>query len=166
MRSALVQAVQHPPQMPVDQQLTGHLSWRRSEVKTTQLFKEIHSGPVKTIVGIVDTNGVCEAHDYLAGLNAADQAQFMARFERYTQIGYLRSPEEMRIIEESGVDIRVHEIKTRNGHRPFGVEEAHRFVASHGTRKPKPKAVKKHAQRTREDYRDVCEREEQENENG
>lgn len=115
-------------------------------------------------MGIVDVNGVCPAYDYVASLNAADQAQFKARFERYTQVGFLRSPEEMRIIEEVGKDTRIHEIKTRNGHRLFGVQEETRFVASHGVRKPKEKDVKKHAAQARSAYEQALARQEDQEE--
>ncbi|WNG84300.1 hypothetical protein C6A86_011980 [Mycobacterium sp. ITM-2016-00316] len=122
------------------------------EDKTSPPYREIEHGTAKNIDAIVGENGSCEAFDYLAALTEVDQAQFKARFERYTQVGYLRSPEEMRIIEESGVEVRVHEIKTRNGHRLFGVQEESRFVVSHGVRKPKPRAVRKHAVRARTAY--------------
>lgn len=136
------------------------------EDKTSLIYREIENGPAKTIVGIVDADGVCASDDYVASLSTADQAQFKARFERYTQVGFLRSPQEMRIIEELGVDIRIHEIKTRNGHRLFGVQEERRFVASHGTRKPKDKEVKKHAARARSAYEEAVAREKEQEEVG
>lgn len=130
------------------------------EDKTSPIYRELQRGPAKTIVGIVNRDGICESHDYLTSLNDADQTQFKARFERYTQIGHLRSPKEMRVIvERSEVTVRVHEIKTRNGHRLFGVQEGSRFVVSHGARKPKPKAVTGHAQRARSAYEDAKSRE-------
>lgn len=122
------------------------------EAITSLAFREVESGRARTIVAIVDPDGSCKADNYLTSLSEADQAQFKARFERYTQIGFLRSPEEMRIIEEKNVTIRVHEIKTRNGHRLFGVQEDVRFVLSHGAKKPKTKEVKKHAKRARAAY--------------
>jgi hypothetical protein len=135
-----------------------------SEVKTSPIYREIQHGPAKTILGVVDGDGICESHDYLAALNKSDQAQFKARFERYVQIGFLRSPNEMRIIEETDQVIRIHEIKTRNGHRLFGVQEDLRFVATHGTRKPKPREVTKHAARARSVYEAARSREEAEKE--
>lgn len=101
---------------------------------------------------MVDSNGRCAALDFLDGLDARTWAQFKTRFERYCDQGYLRSPEEMRIIEEKNVSVQVHEIKTRSGYRLFGVLVAKGFVASHGDKKPKQKAVVKHAKRARERY--------------
>lgn len=131
------------------------------EDKTSPIYKELQRGPAKTIVGIIGGDGICASYAYIASLNAADQAQFKSKFERYTQVGYLKSPDEMRILSEGAdVTVRVHEIKTRNGHRLFGVQEGSRFVASHGARKPKRKAVNGHVQRARSAYEEAKSREE------
>lgn len=127
----------------------------------TSLTEELQDGPAKTIQGIVDATGICAARVFLESLSAQSQAQFKARFERYCQVGYLRSPNEWRMIHESDASPRVHEIKTRNGYRLFGVELGDTFFASHGAKKPKKNKVAQHAERARKALENMKGRERQ-----
>lgn len=137
---------------------TGIYSRSIGEDKTSLTYERIQNGRQKQILAMVDGDGCCKALEFLNQLDAKSWAQFKARFERYCDQGYLRSPNEMRVIIENNVSVPVYEIKTHSGYRLFGVLIAKGFVASHGDKKPKPKAVGKHARRARDRYNEWMER--------
>lgn len=124
----------------------------------SEVFRILQTGHERTIVAVVDEKGECQAYGYLETLGNPGQAQFKARFERYTQQGFLRSPEEMRMIRAITDPPPVFEIKTRSGHRAFGIEEKGRFVITHIVKKPSRKQVSKHARKAQEIYQEARER--------
>ncbi|MFV8310336.1 hypothetical protein [Mycobacteroides chelonae] len=129
-----------------------------SEDKTSLGYERIQNGRQKQILAMVDGDGCCEALEFLDQLDAKSWAQFKARFERYCDQGYLRSPNEMRVIIENNVSVPVYEIKTHSGYRLFGVLIPKGFMASHGDKKPKPRAVGKHARKARDRFNEWMER--------
>lgn len=113
--------------------------------------KVLTRGRSCSLYGAVIEGGVCEAEDFLAALGPRQQAQFQARIERLTEIGFLRSPEEMRQLRVDG-DPPIHEIKVHAGpgYRLYVVRYGTDWVATHGREKPKGKKVPAEVKRARE----------------
>ncbi|MFW0790054.1 hypothetical protein [Gordonia sp. CPCC 205333] len=111
----------------------------------------------RTVIMGVTRDGKCEVEEFLAGLPPKAQDKFLALFERYCKIGYLRSPDVMRLIQAPGAP-PVHEIKVHwgPGYRLFGVVDGDAFVATHGARKPKK--LPSHVKRARDRYAESCEK--------
>ncbi|MFD7843597.1 hypothetical protein ACFV4K_11780 [Nocardia sp. NPDC059764] len=106
----------------------------------TSLWLEVlYEGAALTLYGLVKDE-VCEASRWLAGCDKRTKAQFAARFERLTTVGYLRSPEEMRQLQCT-VEPPVSEIKTQSGHRLYVIRHNKDWVATHGEKKPSDRKV-------------------------
>lgn len=112
-------------------------------------------GPKGRVIGLVLPTGACPARQFLVGLGTREQARFAALLERLTQIGYLRATAEMRRLEVSG-DPAIHEIKvhTGPGFRLYVVQGHREWVATHGIKKPKDKAVPGEVARARAMYKE------------
>jgi hypothetical protein len=112
-------------------------------------------GPKGRVIGLALPTGTCLAREFLAGLGSREQARFAALLERLTLIGYLRAPEEMRRLEVSG-DPAVYEIKahTGPGFRLYVVHGHRQWVATHGSKKLKDKAVPGEVARGRAMYKE------------
>jgi len=95
--------------------------------------------------------GESPALDFLRGLDEAAQAAFKARFERLTGFGFLRSPEAWRRLDVAGSPA-VYEIKVHKGpgYRLYVIRhDPTLWVATHGRKKPKDKAVPGEVSRAR-----------------
>ncbi|AXH48373.1 RelE-like toxin [Gordonia phage Floral] len=112
-----------------------------------------HQGLRKMVVAVVE-EGACEVEQFLADLPERARAQFFVRFRMYCEHGRLRNPDQMRKLQVDTDRPPVHEIKVPDGpgYRLFGIEEAGKFVATHGAKKPKEKALRKHVNRARSTY--------------
>ncbi|MFI5503472.1 hypothetical protein ACIA5E_30825 [Nocardia asteroides] len=108
----------------------------------------IYEGRALTVYGVVLRGRGCLAADWLAGLPLQPQVQFRARLDRLTEVGFLRSPEEMRALKCDGQP-PVHEIKARSGHRLYLVRSKQDWVATHGAVKPADRKVCAQAERAR-----------------
>lgn len=106
---------------------------------TSLLLEVLYEGATLTLYGVVIADA-CAASEWLAGCDKKTKAQFAARFERLTTVGYLRGPEEMRQLQCS-VDPPVSEIKTQSGHRLYVVRHSKDWVATHGAKKPSDRKV-------------------------
>jgi putative component of toxin-antitoxin plasmid stabilization module len=113
---------------------------------TSQRRLVLLSGDKLTLYAIID-QGVCHADEWLRGLCDQAQAQFRARFERLTTVGYLRSPQEWRHLGSG-----VHEIKVRAGpgYRLYVVQQQRDWVATHGRKKPSDRKVPKEVSKARQ----------------
>jgi len=114
----------------------------------------VYEGSALNVYGAVNTDDECPVVDWLASLDNRSQAQFISRFKRLTTIGFLRSPEEMRILQCPG-EPPVHEIKVRTGHRMYVVKNEPDWVATHGAKKPPDRRVCKEAQHAREVWKEA-----------
>jgi hypothetical protein len=115
-------------------------------------------GSSLTLYAVVGEDGSCDAKAWLAGLPQQAQIQFQARFERLCEVGFLRSPEEMRRLDCPG-DPKVFEIKVKSGYRLYVVLEGKDWLATHGVKRPKDKHVCRQAMKTRTvhlDYQNRC----------
>lgn len=114
---------------------------------------ELHRGPRGVIIGVRTSEGACPAEKFLAGLDARGQAKFGALFERLTTVGFLRSPELMRDIQD-GRQPKVWEIKAHvgPGWRLYVIQDENRWCATHGCKKPKDSRVPVEANRARKIY--------------
>ncbi|MFL0158588.1 hypothetical protein [Mycobacteroides chelonae] len=112
---------------------------------------EGRSGDPRKIVAVV-RDGVCDVEQFLSALPDRAKAQFKARFERYCQVGHLRSPDEWRRLQADDERPLVYELKISHGpgYRLFGIVEGRVFVATHGVKKPKESDLKRHAKKARE----------------
>ncbi|MGM7646784.1 hypothetical protein ACSVDM_17930 [Nocardia sp. JW2] len=108
----------------------------------------IYEGRALTVYGVVVHDRGCLASAWLAGLPLKPQVQFRARLDRLTEVGFLRSPEEMRQLQCDG-EPPVHEIKTRSGHRLYVIRSRRDWVATHGAVKPSDRGVCAQAERAR-----------------
>lgn len=108
-------------------------------------------GPKGVIIGVRLPDETCPSEDFLKGLNTAAQTQFQARFERLTQIGYLRNPDQMRQLHVPG-EPKVWEIKvpTGPGWRLYVVHAQTIWVATHGSAKPSKNRVPNEVDRARD----------------
>jgi putative component of toxin-antitoxin plasmid stabilization module len=118
--------------------------------KTGPEHVTLATGPKGVIIGVRLPNESCPSEDFLAGLNTAGQTQFKARFERLTQIGYLRNPDQMRPLHVAG-EPKVWEIKVPDGpgRRLYVVRVQMTWVATHGSDKPSEKLVSNEVHRAR-----------------
>ncbi|MBS9534345.1 hypothetical protein KIH27_12190 [Mycobacterium sp. M1] len=125
----------------------------------TSHHRVLHTGPKLTIYAAIGPTGGCEAEAWLAALADRAKAQFLARFERLAEIGFLRSPEEMRELQ-CGSGEKVHEIKVPfgPGYRLYVIRVGRDWLATHGTTKPRDARVCTEATRARDIYRSYRER--------
>lgn len=121
---------------------------QESEVMSSFELEVIYEGRALTVYGVVLPERGCLVSDWLAGLPPQPQAQFRARLDRLTEVGFLRSPEEMRPLQCNG-EPPVHEIKTRSGHRLYVIRSRQDWVATHGAVKPPDRKVCAQAERAR-----------------
>src|SRR5665647_3727326 len=118
---------------------------------TTAPTERLAAGPKGRVVSLVLPTGESPARDFLLDLDDAAQAAFRARFERLTGVGFLRSPEAWRRLEVTGSPA-VFEIKVHKGpgYRLYVIRhEQTLWVATHGCKKPKDKAVPGEVSRAR-----------------
>lgn|GEM_PF-2123461 len=117
---------------------------------TKQNDVSLASGAKGVIVGVRLPSGRCPARDFLESLDNQAQAQFKARFERLTSVGFLRNPESIRPLEVPGAP-KVWEIKAPAGPgwRLYVIREQTTWVATHGKAKPPNKKVSGEARRAR-----------------
>lgn len=127
----------------------------------TSQHRVLYTGRKLTIYAVVGPTGRCEAEVWLETLVDRAKAQFMARFERLAEIGFLRSPEEMRELQ-CGSGEKVHEIKVPfgPGYRLYVIRTGRDWLATHGTKKPREAKVCAEATRAREIFRSDRERQE------
>jgi putative component of toxin-antitoxin plasmid stabilization module len=103
------------------------------------------------IVGVRLSNGDCPSEAFLGSLDSPAQAQFLARFERLTEVGYLRNPEQIRALQVTGSP-KVWELKVHSGPgwRLYVVQDQRTWVATHGCSKPPDRRVSNEVKRARE----------------
>jgi putative component of toxin-antitoxin plasmid stabilization module len=121
---------------------------------TTAPTRRIAAGPKGQVVSLVLPTSVSPADDFLRGLDERAQTAFKARCERLTQIGFLRSPEAWRRLDVAGSPV-VCEIKVDKGpgYRLYVIQrDATLWVATHGCKKPKDKAVPGEVSKARSFY--------------
>lgn len=89
------------------------------------------------VVALELPNGASPAETFLAELPSRPQAQFKAAIERLVQVGWLRSPDVMRILDVDG-EPKVSEIKAHYGpgYRLYVVRRHTTWIATHGGPKP------------------------------
>jgi len=111
---------------------------------------ELHAGSLGVVCGVRCSDGSCPAEEFLAGLDARAQAQFMARFERLADGHGLISPDQYRQLHVAGLPV-IWEIKVHAGPgwRLYGVPIKRDWIATHGVRRPKDKAIVKEVKRSR-----------------
>lgn len=126
----------------------GAVHCQESEVMSSFELEVIYEGRALTVFGVVVPGRGCLASAWLDGLPLQPQAQFRARLDRLTEVGFLRSPEEMRPLQCNG-EPPVHEIKTRSGHRLYVIRSRQDWVATHGAVKPSDRKVCAQAERAR-----------------
>ena len=108
-------------------------------------------GSKLTLYGAIGDGGTCDADVFLGKLDVRAQVKFQARFERLTEIGYLRSPDEMRNLQVPGQP-DVHEIKVHYGpgYRLYIIRLGIDWMATHGCEKPKNRHVPAQAEKARD----------------
>lgn len=121
---------------------------------TSLCLEVVYEGSALTVYGAVNVDDECLVSSWLAELDLQTKTQFRSRLNRLTSVGYLRSPEEMRILQCPG-EPPVHEIKTRSGYRMYVVKNDPHWVATHGTKKPPDRRVCGEAQRARDIWKEA-----------
>jgi putative component of toxin-antitoxin plasmid stabilization module len=111
---------------------------------------ELARGQWGVVFGVIRLDGSCPARAFLQGLDVRAQTQFQARFERMTSVGHLVSPDQYRQLQVDGIPV-VFEIKVHSGPgwRLYVVPVRRDWIATHGRRKPKDKAVKSEVMKAR-----------------
>lgn len=108
-----------------------------------------------TVVAVVQVDDSCPALEWLDGLSKRDRAGIRAKFQMFAEQGFLRTPDSFNQLEPGSPNApRVDEIKHVSCNlRAYIVGWAAGSpvaYVTHGSKKPKPKAVKTHVKRARE----------------
>jgi hypothetical protein len=97
-------------------------------------------GDTDVVVGVVRTNGRCDARDFIQKLQPRYQARYQ-RFLEYLRDGIpIQSPEHVRRLSPSGEFPVVYELKA-DKYRLYVVRDSQRWYVTHGRDKPKDNRV-------------------------